>query len=46
MSLDIAEHCFEGAIECELLQNDQSAGAGDAKVIRETAPPYGDTLPV
>jgi hypothetical protein len=45
MSLTIAERRFEEAIEYGLLQHGQAVGVGDAPAIRETAPPYGDTLP-
>ena len=32
-------------IECGLLQDGPDACAGDATVVRETSPPYGESLP-
>jgi len=45
MSPEISERSFEEAIECGLLQHGPDACGGDAKVVRETTPPYGDTPP-
>ncbi len=43
MSPEISERAFEEAIECGLLQHGPDACASDAKAMRETSPPYGDT---
>ncbi len=45
MSPKISERSLEDAIECGLLQNGPDACVDDTGVVRETAPPYGDTLP-
>ncbi|MBM3317976.1 MAG: type I restriction endonuclease subunit R, partial [Candidatus Eisenbacteria bacterium] len=41
----VSERSFEEAIECGLLQHGPDACAGDASALRETPPPYGDTVP-
>ncbi|MDQ7840817.1 MAG: type I restriction endonuclease [bacterium] len=41
----VSERSFEEAIECGLLQHGPDACAGDASAVRETAAPYGDTVP-
>ena len=38
----VSERKFEEAIECGLLQNGPDACPGDATVVRESTPPYGD----
>jgi len=45
MSPEISERSFEEAIECALLQYGPDACAGDSMAVRETPPPYSDTLP-
>src|SRR5258706_2232885 len=45
MSPEISERSFEEAIECALLRHGPDACAGDMTAVRETTPPYGDTLP-
>ncbi len=45
MSPDISERSFEESIECGLLAHGPDACAGTASVVREVAPPYGDTPP-
>jgi len=45
MSPDISERSFEGAIECTLLAHGPDACAGEATIISETPPPYGETPP-
>ncbi|HXF66132.1 MAG TPA: RNA-binding domain-containing protein [Burkholderiales bacterium] len=45
MGPEISERAFEDAIECALLAHGPDACAGDAMVVRETAPPYGDMVP-
>ena len=45
MSPEISERSFEEAIECVLLQFGPDACAGEGSVVRETAPPYGETSP-
>ncbi len=42
---DVSETSFEEAIECGLRQQGPDACAGDASAVRETSPPYGDTMP-
>lgn len=46
MTPDIAERSFEEAIECGLLRYGPDACPGDATVVRETSPLYGDAQPV
>jgi type I restriction enzyme R subunit len=41
----ISERAFEEAIECGLLQYGPDACAGEAWVVRESAPPFGDMPP-
>lgn len=45
MSPDISEHSFEESIECGLLAHGPDACTGPAPAVRESAPPYGDSLP-
>ncbi len=45
MSPEVSERSFEDAIECGLLQYGPDACAGDATVIRETPPSWGDAPP-
>src|SRR5262249_24936670 len=45
MSVEVSERSFEEAIECALLRNGPDACPGDSTAVRETPPPYGDTLP-
>ncbi len=45
MSPEISERSFEEAIECGLLEQGPDACVGEAKVARETPPPYGETPP-
>ena len=45
MSPEVSERSFEDAIECGLLQHGPDACAGDAMMVRETTPPYGDAVP-
>lgn len=43
MSPEISERAFEEAIECALLQHGPDVCAGDATVVRETSPTYGES---
>ena len=45
MSPEISERSFEEAIKCALLQHGPDACVGEANVVRETAPAYGETPP-
>ena len=45
MSSKISERAFEEAIECGLLQYGPDACVGDATVVREPSPPYGESPP-
>jgi Type III restriction enzyme, res subunit./Type I restriction enzyme R protein N terminus (HSDR_N)./Divergent AAA domain. len=45
MSPEISECSFEEAIECCLLRDGPDAYAGSAIGARESAPPFGDTVP-
>ena len=45
MTPEISERSFEDAIECALLEHGPDACLGDATVVRETPPPYGDMSP-
>ncbi|MBA2245466.1 MAG: hypothetical protein H0W11_10945, partial [Gemmatimonadetes bacterium] len=45
MTPDISERSFEEAIEAALLAYGPDARAGDAAIVRETAPPYADFAP-
>ena len=45
MSPEISERVFEEEIERTLLQYGPDAYPGDATVVRETPPPYGDHVP-
>ena len=45
MSPGVSERTFEEAIECGLLQHGQDACAEDARAVRETWAPYGETVP-
>jgi len=43
--VEISERSFEQAIECGLLVRGPDACAGDPKAVKETAPPYGESVP-
>jgi type I restriction enzyme R subunit len=45
VSPEVSERSFEEAIECGLLQHGPDACVGDSRVVRETAPPFGETPP-
>ena len=42
MSPEISERAFEEAIECALLRHGPDACPGDATVVRESGPAYGE----
>jgi len=45
MSPEISEHSFEEAIEWGLFQYGPDVRPGDVTAVRETLPPYGETVP-
>jgi len=45
VSPEISERAFEEAIECALLEYGPDACVGDATLVRETPPPYGESPP-
>ena len=45
MSPEISERSFEDAIEAALLEHGPDAMPSAGNIVRESAPPYGDTAP-
>ena len=45
MNAKVSERAFEDAIECALLAFGPDACAGDTSAVRETSPPYGESVP-
>ena len=45
MTPDISERAFEDAIECALLEHGPDACLGDATMVREPSPTYGEDVP-